>query len=163
MMWKGARTSLGGAKVLARSGSTGASATSLLDAQSATLDDFALHTILGSIGLVGRDHLDKTESTRLLGVGVLHDLALLNLAILLKKARNLCLGESGVNASDEEVGARVDGSIVIITTATTTAAATLVLGCAIETRVRYRFGTSRLFEAVVRIRETRESCDFTSP
>ena len=46
-------------------------------------------------------------------MGVLHDLALLNLAILLEEAGDLSLGKLGVDTSDEEVGAGVDRTIFI--------------------------------------------------
>ena len=106
-------TSLGRAKVLARSGGTRASTTSLLNAQGSTLDDLTLETILGGISLVRSDHLHETKATGLFSVGVLHDLALLNLAILLEEAGDLSLGKLGVDTSDEEVGAGVDRTIFI--------------------------------------------------
>ena len=43
---------------------------------------------------------------------ITHDLALLDLAVFLEEARNLSLAQLGVDASDEQVGARVDGTIV---------------------------------------------------
>lgn len=107
-------TTLGRTKVLARGGRTGSGTTGLLNAESAALDDLALETILGGVGHVGSDHLDEAEATRLPGVGVLHDLALLDLAILLEEAGDLSLLETGVDAGDEEVGAGVDGTIVIL-------------------------------------------------
>lgn len=107
-------TTLGRTKVLARGGRTGSGTTGLLNAESAALDDLALETILGGVGHVGSDHLDEAEATRLPGVGVLHDLALLDLAILLEEAGDLGLLETGVDAGDEEVGAGVDGTIVIL-------------------------------------------------
>ena len=106
-------TSLGRAKVLARSGGTRASTAGLLNAQSSTLDNFTLETVLGSISLVRSDHLHEPKATRLLSMGVLHDLALLNLAILLEEAGDLSLGKLGVDTSDEEVGAGVDRTIFI--------------------------------------------------
>ena len=47
-------------------------------------------------------------------MGVLHDLALLNVTILLEEAGDLLLAQAGVNASDEEVGAGVDGTIIVL-------------------------------------------------
>lgn len=107
-------TSLGGAKILARSGGTGSGTTSFLDAKSSTFYDFALQTILGSISLIGGDHLHEAEASRLLGVRVLHDLAFLNLSIFLEEAGHFGLGEPGMNTGDEEVGTRVNGSVFIL-------------------------------------------------
>ena len=69
--------------------------------------DFALQALLGSVCLVGGDHLDEAKPTRLLGVRVAHDVALLDLAILLEEASNLFFGQRGVDTSDEQVGALV--------------------------------------------------------
>jgi len=41
-------------------------------------------------------------------------LALLNLSIFLEQARDGCFGEAGGNASDEEIGAGVDSTIIIL-------------------------------------------------
>jgi hypothetical protein len=76
--------------------------------------DFTLETLFGGIGLVGSDHLDETEAARLLCVGIAHDVALLDLAVLLEQARNLLLGERGVDAGDEEVGALVAALILLL-------------------------------------------------
>lgn len=46
-------------------------------------------------------------------MGVSHDLALLDIAILLKHLGDFCLAQTGVDASDKEVGAWVDGTVVI--------------------------------------------------
>lgn len=107
-------TSLRRTEVLAGSGCARASAAGLLDAKGTAVDDFALQAILGSIGLVGGDHLDETESAGLLGMGVLHDLAFLNLTVLLEEARNLAFRQSGMDASHEQVGAGVDGAVFIV-------------------------------------------------
>ena len=85
-----------------------------------------MEALLGGVGLVRCDHLDEAEATRLLGVGVTHDLALLDLAVLLKEARNLLLGQTGMNAGDEQVRSGVDGTIII-----TALAAAIVLGSAV--------------------------------
>jgi hypothetical protein len=69
--------------------------------------NLALQTLLGSVCLVRGNHLDETEATRLLGVRVAHDVALLDLTILLEQTCDLILGQRRVNASDEEVGALV--------------------------------------------------------
>lgn len=100
-------TTLGRAVVLARSGSTGTGTAGLLDAQSPALVDLALQALLGSVCLIRGNHLDETEATRLLGMRVAHDVALLDLAILLEQTCDLILGQGGVDASDEEVGALV--------------------------------------------------------
>jgi hypothetical protein len=75
---------------------------------------FALEAFLGSIGLVGSDHLDETKAARLLGVRILHDVALLDLSILAKQTSNLLLGEAGVDARHEQVGAWVAGARVLV-------------------------------------------------
>lgn len=105
-------TSLWWSKVLSWSWGTWAGAASLLDAQSAALNDLTLKTLLGSIGLLAGNHLDEPEAAGLLGVWVKHDLALLNLAVLLEKTSDLSLGETWVDASNEQVRSRVDGAIV---------------------------------------------------
>ena len=104
--------SLGRAEVFAGGRSTRARATSLLNAQSAAFNDLALKALLGGISLLSSDHLDEAEATGLLGVGVKHDLALLDVAILLKEASNLLLGETRVDTGHKEVGSGVDGSII---------------------------------------------------
>jgi hypothetical protein len=106
-------TSLWWTKVLARSRGAWAGAASLLNAQGAALDDLALEALLGSIGLLCGDHLDESEATRLLGVWIKHDLALLDLTILLEQASDLGLGETWVDAGDEQVRSRVHGAIVL--------------------------------------------------
>lgn len=105
-------TALGRAVVLARSGSTRAGTTRLLDAQGPALVDLTLETLLGSVGLVRGNHLDEAEAARLLRVRVAHDVALLNLTILLEQTCNLLLGQTGVDTGDEEIGARVAAAIV---------------------------------------------------
>jgi hypothetical protein len=108
------RTSLRGAKVLAGSRGARTSSTGLLNAQCSALDLLALEAFLGSLGLLGGDHLDKSETTGFLGVRVAHDLALLDIAILLKHLGDLGLGELGVDAGNEEVRARVYSTIIIV-------------------------------------------------
>jgi hypothetical protein len=88
-------------KVLAGSRSTRAGTTGLLDAQGSAFNDLTLKTLLGRISLLSGDHLDETESTGLLGVRVKHDLALLDVAVLLKETSNLLLGETRVDTSHE--------------------------------------------------------------
>jgi hypothetical protein len=100
-------------KVLARSWGTWTGTTSLLDAQSSAFDNLTLETFLGSIGLLSSNHLDETEATRLLCVGVKHDLALLNITVFLEEAGNFLLGQTWVDTSDEKVGARVDCTIIL--------------------------------------------------
>lgn len=109
-------TALGWAKILARSRRTRAGTTSLLDAEGATLNHLTLETLLGRIGLLGCDHLDEAEATGLATMRILHDLALLNLAVLLKEARDLSFLETRMDTSDEKIGARVDGAIIILGT-----------------------------------------------
>lgn len=109
----GIRGLTGWSKVLARSRRAGSGATGLLDRQSATLELLALQAFLCSVGLLGGDHLDETETTRLLGVGVTHDLALLDGTVLGEEASNFFLKKARVNASDEQVGTRIDGTIIV--------------------------------------------------
>jgi hypothetical protein len=107
-------TTLGGTVVLARSGSARAGATSLLNAQRPTLVDFTLKTLLGGVSLVGCDHLDEAEATGLLCVRIPHDVALLYLAVLLEETRDFFFGERGMDAGDEEVGARIAAVVIVI-------------------------------------------------
>lgn len=65
----------------------------------------ALEALLGGVSLGRGDHLDEAKAARLLGVGIAHDVTLLDLAILLEETRDLVLGEGRVNARDKEVGA----------------------------------------------------------
>jgi hypothetical protein len=46
-------------------------------------------------------------------VGIAHDLALLDLAVLLEEASDLLLSQLGVDARDEEVGTGIGSSILI--------------------------------------------------
>jgi hypothetical protein len=100
-------------KILARCRSTRARTTSLLNAQGAAFDNLTLETFLGSISLLSGDHFDETEATRFLGVWVKHDLAFLNLTVLLEETSNFSLRETRVDASDEKVRARIDGTIIL--------------------------------------------------
>jgi hypothetical protein len=76
--------------------------------------DLTLQTLLGHVSLVGGNHLDKAEAARLLCVRIAHDVALLNLAVLLKKTRHLFLGKRRVDAGDKQVGTRVAGALFIL-------------------------------------------------
>jgi hypothetical protein len=105
--------SLGWTKVLARGWGTWAGTTSLLDAQGSTLNNLTLKTILGRISLLSSDHLNEAEATRLLGVGVKHDLALLDITVFLKETSDLLLRKARVNARDEEVGAWIDCTVIL--------------------------------------------------
>jgi hypothetical protein len=69
--------------------------------------NLTLQTLLGSVGLLRGDHVDETKTARLLSVGVAHDVALLNFAVLLEKTCDFIFGQARMNASDEEVGALV--------------------------------------------------------
>lgn len=104
--------SLRGTEVLAGGRSTRAGAAGLLDAQSAAFNDLALKTLLSGIGLLSSDHLDKTEATGLLGVWIKHDLALLDVAVLLEETGDLLLRKTRVDTSHKEIGPGVDGSII---------------------------------------------------
>ena len=108
-------TSLGRAEVLARGRGSGSGATSLLNAQSAALVDFALETRLGSVGLLASDHVDETEAARLAGVGVAHNAASLDITVLLEQATDLLLSQTGVDAGNEKVGAGVGSFFLVLT------------------------------------------------
>jgi hypothetical protein len=110
-------TALRGTEVLAGRRGAGADATRLLDVQGAALDDLTAQAFYGCIGHVRGDHLDEAEATRLARVGVLHDLALLDLAVLLEEAGDLRLLQARVDAGDEEVGAGVDRALVVLAAA----------------------------------------------
>lgn len=107
-------TSLRRTEVLAGRGRARASAAGLFDAHSAAFDDLALEAFPGGLSLFGGDHFDESKSTRLLGVRVSHDLALLNLTILFKHLGDLSLRQTRMDTSDKEVGAGVNGTIVIL-------------------------------------------------
>jgi hypothetical protein len=109
----GILTTLGGPKVFARGRGTRAATTSLLNTKSAALDNLTLQTLLGSVGLFRSHHLDESEATRFLGVRVDHDRAVLDITVLLEKTRNVRLGQTRVDASDEEIGASVGGAFFI--------------------------------------------------
>lgn len=111
----GARLSLGRSKVLAGCRGTRTGSACLLDAQGTALNLLALQALLSGLGLIGCDHLDKAKSTRLLCVGVAHDLAFFNVAILLEHLGDLSFGQLGVDAGNEKVGARVDSTVVVVT------------------------------------------------
>ena len=100
-------------KVLARGGGTRSRATSLLDAQGTAFNDLTLKAFLGRIGLLSSDHLDEAKATGLLGMGIKHDLALLNLTILFEQASDFSLRETWVNAGDEQVRAWIDSTITL--------------------------------------------------
>lgn len=102
--------------VFAGSRGTRAGATRLLDAQRPALVDFALKALLGSISLIRSNHLDESEATGLLRVGVTHDVAFLHLAVFLEQTTDFLFRQAGVNTRDEEVGARV-AAIIIVTAA----------------------------------------------
>lgn len=106
-------TSLWWTKVFSWSWSTWTGTTSLLNAQSTSLNDLTLETLLGSIRLFASDHLDETEATRFLGVWVKHDLALLNITVLLKETSDLLLGKTWVNARNKKVRTWVDSAVIL--------------------------------------------------
>jgi hypothetical protein len=71
-----------------------------------------LKTFLGGIGLISSNHLDKAKTTRFLGVGIKHDLTFLDITVLLEETSDFLLRETRMNASNKEVGARVDCTII---------------------------------------------------
>lgn len=111
---KGAEhTALGGTEVLARSRRARTGTTSLLNGKGASLELLTLQAVPSSIGLIGGHEVDKAEAARLLGVRVAHDLALLDIAVLGEESGDFILAELGVDAGDEQVGARVDGTLAV--------------------------------------------------
>lgn len=100
--------------------------------------DLTLQTLLGGVCLIRGDHLDETEATRLLGVRIAHDVALLDLTVLLEQACDLVLGQGRVNAGDKEVGALV-AALVLLTVARLRRRATGCTsgGCPSLQRLRY--------------------------
>jgi hypothetical protein len=107
-------TSFRRTKVFAGSGRARTATASLLDAQSATFNDFTLQTFLGSIRLLTGDHLHEAKATRLLGVRVNHDGAVLDVTVLLEQARQIRLGQTRMNASNEKVRTSVLGTLLVI-------------------------------------------------
>ena len=73
----------------------------------------ATETVARGVSLVNRDHLDKAEATRLLGVRVHHNFAFFYVAILLEETLYCFIAEGGAKASDEKVGSRVKGALVL--------------------------------------------------
>jgi len=119
---RGTLASLWWTKVLARGWCTRTGTTGLLNAQGSTLNDLTLKSLLGSVGLLSSDHLYETEATGLFGVRIKHDLAFLDVTILLEETSDFLLVEARVDASDKEVGAWVDRAIILSRRTTTTSA-----------------------------------------
>jgi hypothetical protein len=110
-----ARTvSLGWTEVLSGGRRARAGTTRLLDAQGATIDDFTLQSLPGRLSLFRSDHLDEAESTRLLGVRIAHNLALLHITILLKHLGDLIFSKTRVDSSNEEVRSWVHSTIIVL-------------------------------------------------
>lgn len=70
---------------------------------------------LGGVGLLAGGHVDETETTGFAGVRVAHDAASVDIAVLLEKTADLLLGQTGVDAGNEKVGARVGGFFFVLT------------------------------------------------
>jgi hypothetical protein len=75
--------------------------------------NLTLEAFLGGIGLLRGHHLDEAEATGLPGVRVTHDVALLDVAILLEQTSDFVLSEAGMNAGHEEVRAGVARVVVL--------------------------------------------------
>lgn len=101
-------------EIFAWSRGSGTAATSLFDAQRASLDDLALQTLLGGISLLGSRHLHEPKSARLLSVRVDHDRAALHVAIFLEQTRKVRLSQARMDAGHEQVRSSVDGSIIVV-------------------------------------------------
>jgi len=93
-----------------------------------------LKALLGSISLLESRHLDETEPTRLLGVGVKHNLALLDFSVFGKETHNVVLGKTWVDTSHKEVGTGVSSSIRGATIAAAVAATVRRVGHVIASR-----------------------------
>ena len=115
--------SLGWAKVFAWGWGTWSGTTSLFDTQGSAFDDLTLKTLLCGISLLSSDHLDETKATRLLGMRIKHDLALLDVTILLEETSDFRFRKTWVNTSDEKVGAWIDCAVIL-------RSATIILGWA---------------------------------
>jgi hypothetical protein len=76
-----------------------------------------LKSLLCGISLLSGDHLDETKAARLLSMGVKHDLALLDITVFLEETSDFLFREARVNTGDEEVGSRVDRTIILRSTA----------------------------------------------
>lgn len=96
-------TTLGRTKVFARSWCPGTATTSLLNAQRTALNDLTLQTLLSSICLICGNHIHEAKATRLLAVGIHHNGAVVDITVFLEQARDIRLGQTRVNTSDEEV------------------------------------------------------------
>ena len=107
-------TSLGRAEVFSGSWCARTSATSFLDAQGASLNVFALQSLFRSVGLLVGYHLDETESTRLLGMRVKHDRAVLDIAVFFEEAGDIGLGKTRMNSSHEKVRATVERFVIVV-------------------------------------------------
>jgi hypothetical protein len=105
---------LGRSKVFARGRSSGAATSGLLNAESTALDNLTLQALLGSISLLGSDHLDEAKATRFLSVRGHHDRAALDIAVLLEQTGDIGLGQTRVDTGDEKVRAGVNGTFFII-------------------------------------------------
>lgn len=110
----GQRTALGRTKVFPRSGSARATTTSLFNAQGASFDDLTLETLLSGIRLFSSDHIDKAKATRFLGMGIGHDGAVVDIAVLLEKTGDIGLGQTRMDTGDEEVGTGVDRAFIVV-------------------------------------------------
>lgn len=100
-------TSLGWPKVFSGGRRSWFGATRLFNAQSATLVNLTLEPFFGSVGLLSRRHLDEAEATRILSVGIAHDVARLYIAVLCEQTRHVFFREARVNAGHEEVGSAI--------------------------------------------------------
>jgi hypothetical protein len=147
--------SLRWAEVLARGRSTGARTTSLLNAQSTTLNNLTLQTFFGSIRLFSSNHLHESKATRLLAVRVKHDLALLDIAIFFEETSDFDLRETRMDTSDEQVGTRIDCTIIGWR-------ATVTLRWATEYELAMRVGKGEEYKPAFSMTVTVRRCRATS-
>jgi hypothetical protein len=96
--------------ILAWSGSAGAIAARLLNAQSTTFEVGSVQAFDGSLSLLSASKLDKAKSTGVVGVRIAHNVGILDVAKFLEGSDEILISDAGSDASDEEVGARVFGA-----------------------------------------------------
>jgi hypothetical protein len=107
-------TTLGRTIVLSGGRSSRPRAAGDLYGKSSALVVLTLQAAHGSVSLVGGAHLDEAKASRVLGMGVPHDLALLDDAVDSKQILEVLVADAGMDACHEQVGAGVAGVFAII-------------------------------------------------
>lgn len=106
-------TTLWRAKVFAGGWGAWLGATSLLNAQSPSVDLLALQTLLCGVGLLAGHHVDEAEAARFTRVRIAHDVALLNLSVLFEQTCDIGFAQTRMDTSDKEVGALIAGRFLV--------------------------------------------------